>query len=397
MKLIKNAIVFQADLPAIELMGQHLAEIPFEPVGEVFRSRAGFVANAVTGELVTPIEGGFSFTVRLDEKILPGAAVRRAVSEAIQAHAEEHEVAVQDLDEDTVGEITEATLTKLIANALVKTTIVNCFYSSTDNFLILPITGKPLAQTVVALLIKAVGSVKTSTIHVSDIKGGLTTRLKNYLGTEDAQDHGVAFDSSAFDGFELGASCLLKHKGDTAKFDMADLRVASGGLTEALGADMHVELMELVRKGVSFKLTHDFKLRAIDFHGELTEEEEEQREDADAAFMWRLEAATQLLQLVDTIKALCDLFEYKRPELVAAVIPAKDADAVPDDSGEEDALYQEAVAFVRESRRASISAIQRKLKIGYNRSARMIERMELEGIVTPMNTNGSREVIAGQF
>lgn len=47
-----------------------------------------------------------------------------------------------------------------------------------------------------------------------------------------------------------------------------------------------------------------------------------------------------------------------------------------------------------ESRRASISAVQRKLKIGYNRAARMIESMEMAGVVTPMNSNGSREVIA---
>ena len=64
------------------------------------------------------------------------------------------------------------------------------------------------------------------------------------------------------------------------------------------------------------------------------------------------------------------------------------------DDAETDALYDEAVQFVLESRRASISAVQRKLKIGYNRAARMIESMEMAGVVTPMNTNGSREVIA---
>lgn len=64
------------------------------------------------------------------------------------------------------------------------------------------------------------------------------------------------------------------------------------------------------------------------------------------------------------------------------------------DDAETDALYDEAVQFVLESRRASISAVQRKLKIGYNRAARMIESMEMAGVVTPMNSNGSREVIA---
>lgn len=387
MKLISNAIVFQADLPSIELVAQHLAEIPFEPVGQVFRSRAGFIPNSVTGELVTPIEGGYSFTVRLDEKILPAAAVRRAVADAVEAYAEEHELEVAEIDKDTAGQIAESTMTNLIANALIKTTVVNCFYSADHNFLIIPTTGKPLAQTVVALLIKAIGSVKTSTIHVSDIKGGLTTRLRNFLDGNE----------KAFDGFELGDTCNLKHKSDKANFNMGDLTAAREGLQECLDGEMQVELMELTHKGVSFKLTNDFKLRGIHFHGELTEDEEAQREDADEAFMWRLEAATQLLQLVDTIIALCALFSYQRPELAEAVIPNKDADAVPDDSGESDELYDEAVAHVRESGRASVASVQRKLKLGYNRAARMIERMELEGIVTPMNTHGGREVILEKF
>jgi S-DNA-T family DNA segregation ATPase FtsK/SpoIIIE len=65
------------------------------------------------------------------------------------------------------------------------------------------------------------------------------------------------------------------------------------------------------------------------------------------------------------------------------------------EGGEEsDALYDEAVRFVTESRKASISSVQRRFKVGYNRAARMIEDMENAGIVGPAETNGSREVLA---
>ena len=64
------------------------------------------------------------------------------------------------------------------------------------------------------------------------------------------------------------------------------------------------------------------------------------------------------------------------------------------EGSEEDALYDEAVRFVCETRRASISSVQRKLRIGYNRAARLIEAMEAAGVVSAMNTNGSREVLA---
>jgi len=62
--------------------------------------------------------------------------------------------------------------------------------------------------------------------------------------------------------------------------------------------------------------------------------------------------------------------------------------------GDYDELYDKAVAIVTESRRASISGVQRRLKIGYNRAARLIERMEADGIVSPPEHNGNREVLA---
>ena len=65
-----------------------------------------------------------------------------------------------------------------------------------------------------------------------------------------------------------------------------------------------------------------------------------------------------------------------------------------DSDAEQDAIYDEAVAYVIESRRASISAVQRRFKIGYNRAARLVEAMEMAGVVSSMGTNGSREVIA---
>jgi S-DNA-T family DNA segregation ATPase FtsK/SpoIIIE len=68
--------------------------------------------------------------------------------------------------------------------------------------------------------------------------------------------------------------------------------------------------------------------------------------------------------------------------------------ASSDDDPESDALYDEAVHYVCSSRRASISSVQRKLRIGYNRAARLIETMEATGVVSGMGSNGQREVLA---
>lgn len=61
---------------------------------------------------------------------------------------------------------------------------------------------------------------------------------------------------------------------------------------------------------------------------------------------------------------------------------------------EMDAFYDEAVAFVTESRRASVSSVQRKFRIGYNRAARLVEQMEQSGVVSAAGHNGAREVLA---
>jgi len=78
---------------------------------------------------------------------------------------------------------------------------------------------------------------------------------------------------------------------------------------------------------------------------------------------------------------------------VLGLDPAQGA-ATGELDGEQDPLYDQAVRIVTETRKASISGIQRRLKIGYNRAARMVETMEEAGIVGNLQTNGFREVLA---
>jgi S-DNA-T family DNA segregation ATPase FtsK/SpoIIIE len=61
--------------------------------------------------------------------------------------------------------------------------------------------------------------------------------------------------------------------------------------------------------------------------------------------------------------------------------------------GESDSMYDQAVEIVLKNKRASISLVQRHLRIGYNRAARLLEQMEQAGLVSPMGSNGNRDIL----
>ncbi len=100
-------------------------------------------------------------------------------------------------------------------------------------------------------------------------------------------------------------------------------------------------------------------------------------------------------------KVVADWKKRGKPDYIDAIF-SESVDSIPvpgfddessDKDDESDPLYDEAVAFVLETRKASISSVQRKLRVGYNRAARLIEQMERSGVVSEMGNNGSRDIL----
>ncbi len=101
-------------------------------------------------------------------------------------------------------------------------------------------------------------------------------------------------------------------------------------------------------------------------------------------------------------KVVANLKKTAPPRYIDEILsgPTGPIPGMPDAGGSDvnaetelDPLYDQAVAIVLETRKASISGVQRRLKIGYNRAARMVEAMEAAGMVGPLQSNGSREVL----
>lgn len=96
-------------------------------------------------------------------------------------------------------------------------------------------------------------------------------------------------------------------------------------------------------------------------------------------------------------KVVRQLKKMGKPNYIEGILTAsegQDNGGYGESSEDMDELYDQALRIVTETRRASISGVQRQLKIGYNRAARMIEEMEKAGVVSEAQANGSREVLA---
>ncbi|WP_159282926.1 recombination-associated protein RdgC [Rahnella variigena] len=294
---IKNAIVYKAHLPDADLLAGHLKEFPFSEIGDLHMASVGFIPNLITAELVTPFQGGLSLSLRIDEKIIPGAAVRKEVQDRVATI--EREVG-KKLKRAEKMNIKDMVLADFCKQAFVKTTVLNAFYNTEHHLLIVATGSKHYAGVLVSYLVKAVGSVKTETIHISDIKHGLTTKLKTYLNGDDR----------AFDGFHVGDFTQLSRKveqKETIKY-AADLDSIREELRENLENSYIVDSINLRYGDVSFLLTENFHFKRVDLR-ELADNDED-----DLPYRWRHEASVATLLLTSVINTLCVLLSYKPQE-----------------------------------------------------------------------------------
>ena len=304
MKLIKSASVYQAHLPqSINALEEHLSAKPFVELGTSDFAGAGFVPP-VEGQpdLVVPFHGGYAFAVRYDEKIVPASVTTAEAKKAIAA--EEEECGFR-LGKKRRQEIRESTFQNLVARALTRSKVIQCYVVPTDNLLIVPTTSKKLADTVTSELVRVMGSLKATTIYVSEAKASLTTRLSSYL------DEGNDREDPPFGNFEVGSKCKLRSSdGRRFSFDLgADLIEANDGIQEAVRGGGLIEEIELLDGELAFRFTADFKLKGIDLGAEPSKADEFD----DALEHWKHEAGIQVDAVHRIVTEVCALLDYKEP------------------------------------------------------------------------------------
>ena len=296
MKLIKNAFIYRIDLPSADALENHLAEIRHRDILPSEFSNAGFVP-AQENDLVANYDGGIAFAVRHDEKILPSSVVNEETKRRVKEIEDANDCRVSKVERQAIKEQVTVDLLKV---SHVRTRTITSFYHPASRFLIVPVSSRQQAAVVTSLLVRAVGAAKTTTINVSDVKGGLTTRLNEYLASFG--------DTDAFGKFSLSPEVWLKGEGGKVSYQIESIEAADKGLIEALNGGMKVEAVRLGYGPASFKLTSDFTFKSVRFA-----EPEDNMEHEVMLAHWKHEAAIQVLGMVQAIEALCELFDYKEP------------------------------------------------------------------------------------
>lgn len=295
MKLIRNAIVYSVELPSADNLRTNLESMPFVECLGTQPASSGFVDVDPMGELVAQFEGGYAFAMRHDAKVVPSSAVNAEVKKRAAVQEERQGFKCGRMQ---TKEIKEGVVNEFTARALVRSATVICFYDSKNKFLIVPTSSANVADLVIRNLIHATGSIKSSTIHISDLKGGLTTRLKAW----------IEGDLAAFGDFEPCDSVTLKREKEKISIARQSLDNSEKAIIEAMAAGFSVEQMRFNYKGTyTFGLTDSFRIKSIDDEIRIPEENETQQD----AFLH--EAAVQMLSLSTVLTSLCDLFGYQPP------------------------------------------------------------------------------------
>jgi len=305
-QIIKSAIVYKADF-GMDATGLHnkLADNYFQECAPAQMRSVGFLPPGESCSMAAEFKDGFAFRVRIDEKKIPASVIKRKVDETVER--------VKKNDGRTPGkkeraEIKEEVMLELAAQAFPVTAIITCFYQQTTGYLIVPTTSKKLSDIIVSALVQATGSVKTETIHVSDVKHGLTTRLKAWSEGDD----------DAFGVFQPCSEAALQQGDRKIGIKMGSLRGAETGIKEALAASFEVMSMGFTHDGeTEFRLTKDFRLKGIEFAHTDSEDEEE------ASFY--AQATLEVDAVSAVITDLVDMIGHGKEEAAQGEEPAGEA------------------------------------------------------------------------
>lgn len=382
--MFKNAKIYRITSAApfwnVDELNEALEAHAYVPAGELQRQSIGWVPPREGADLAHAVSGKLLLTLRVEAKLLPGKAIAQATTaRALQIEQQQG----YKPGKKQLKEIREAIIDEKLPTALTQYDDIRLWIDTIERWLIIDTSTPAKADIVIGLLAKCVDPFPIENLYVAQSPASAMTGW--LAADEPPTSFSIDQDAELRSSGESGAAIrYVKHS-----IDADDVRrhIQSGKQCTRLAMTWSDR--------ISFELTEELDIRKIRPLDLLKENHPAQDTDAevfDAEF---------LLMAGEIVKLLAELVyalggEKQIHESAAAAAPGQLA-LEGDDGDTDDAvdpLYMDAVTIVRKHRRASVSLVQRHLRIGYNRAARLLESMETAGLVSAMTSNGSRELRA---
>lgn len=417
--LVVYRLTQPVDFDAVALEAA-LATKPARPCANQEFSTYGFVApigKGAAAPLVHASHGFIMIAARQEERILPGSVVRDAVAEKVEQIEADELRKVYKKERD---QIKDNIIQAFMPRAFIRKATTFAAIDRMRGLIYVDASSPRRAENLLSTLREAIGSLPVRPLSVNIApSANMTGWVKNEQAPADFH---ILDETTLRDSHEEGGSIVAKHQDLTS--DEIKLHVSSGKVVTKLALGWQDKL--------SFVIDDSMVIARLRFDDLLQEQAEKDGGD-DAAGQLDASFVLMMLTLRDFIPALVEVFGGESipqlegastgtalPDLPASAYPPGAVDltvalqeslppgvtatlvsvnGLAGDDAEVDweVLFQrdvvEATKFVRDNMRASTSSLQRKFKWGYNRAARMIEELEARGVVTAMNSNGSREVI----
>jgi recombination associated protein RdgC len=397
----KNAQIYRLPAPwamTAAALAEFITPQAFADCTKSEAMRQGWVTPRPNGELVHVVNRQMLLRLRTQTKVLPGSVIN---AEVRRRAAELEEQQGFPPGKKATKELKERVTDELMVKAFPKDADTWVWIDPVNGWLVVDASSPSKADDVVKLLLKAVDRMPLESLRVQRSPVAVMT---GWLESDEAPA-----------GFTIDQSATLRATGESRatvtyklhSLDPEDMRrhIAAG--------KQCVKLAMTYNSRVSFTLDESLAIKGIKpldviREGSAVTHSDDERFDNDVALM-TLEYAKMLAELVEALGGEAKAGEAAADgqHQIAEGDPTAPLRKLLKDSGatmtitvgdktistDDNDKYELAVKIVRENKRASISLVQRHLRIGYNQAARLLERMETEGVVSPMAATGERTIL----
>ena len=385
----RNATLFRFPTThSLKGLEEALQACELKPVGPLEMSSRGFIKPLGTAAEAFTHQIDFGsyiwVTVGGEDRLLPGAVVNAELAKRLAA--------IEEQEGRKPGgrarkRLRDQILTDLMPKAFVKPGRVDAYIDTARGFVVVDTASRKIGENVISEIRRAIGSFPALPVNAEVAPRSILT--------------GWVAGEPMPDGMVIGDECELRDPVDQGAIVRCQRQeLESDEVAKHLEAGKQVTRLGLVLDDhVSFTVGEDLTLRKLKFLDSALDsleslEADDLRAELDARFALMVAELGRLLDVLCAALKLSTVDAPVSPSDGAAAGSSPLAAAPGAFDEQRDPLFPQARAEVIASRAASISRLQRVLKIGYNRAARLIEELEAAGIVSAPAHNGDRKVLA---